>query len=243
MINEQSNKWHECLKDFSHLNGREKQHVAVGDSTDARTGRFLLLLRVKHNWPSKWRTRYKRGYIEFFENHKKFDLQNETMGGKKVFLFDVTPEIYNLWCRQTLEEKIMGRMNKMALYERSAAVQLIHELADSKGCNQFFRRSGGHALLPALSLSQLSDLAELFDMPDDRRKSDLQAAAQIVEDAPLDSAAHPSPAKWPASHTLLPSVNTPGLGDPAGLFDMSAHRTESLPPAAAQSVEAAPVSL
>ena len=243
MLNEKNNKWYECLKDFFHLNGREKQQIAVADSADARTGRFLFLDRIKHKWPSQWRTRYKRGYIEFFENHKKFDLQNQTIGGKRVFLFNVTPEIYNLRCRQTFEEKIMRRMNEIAPNERSASERLIHELADSKGCDQFFRWSDAHALLPALSLSQLGDLAELFDMPNDGRRSELQAAAQIVEDAPLDSATDPSPAKWPVSHTLLPAVNASELGDLAELLDMSAHRTKSVPPAAAQSAEATPVSL
>jgi hypothetical protein len=199
--------------------------------------------RVKHNWPSKWSTRYKRGYIEFFENHGKFDHQNETIGGKKVFLFTVTPEIYNLWCRQTFEEKIMRRMNEMGPNDRSASERLIHELADSKGCNQFFRWSDAHALLAALSLSQLRDLAELFDMPNNGHRSASQAAAKIVEDAFLDSAGGPSPVKSLASHALLPAVNGSELGDLAELFDMSAPRTKSVPPAAAQSAEAAPVSL
>ena len=67
MLTEKNNKWYECLKDFSHLNGREKQQIAVADSADARTGRFLFLYRIKHNWPSQWRTRYNRGYIEFLK--------------------------------------------------------------------------------------------------------------------------------------------------------------------------------
>jgi hypothetical protein len=243
VLNEKNNKWYECLKDFSHLNGREEQQIAVADSADARTGRFLFLDRVKHNWVSQWRTRYKRGYIEFFENHKKFDLQNQTIGGKRVFLFNVTPEIYNLLCRQTFEEKIMRRMNEMPPNDRSAAERLIHELADSKGYNQFFRRSDAHALLPALSLSQLGDLAELFDVPNDGHKSESQAAAQSVEHAPLDSVTDPSPVKRPAPHTLLPAVNAFELGDLAELFDVSAHRTECVPPTAAKRPDAAPLVL
>jgi len=242
MINEQNNKWYECLKDFSHLNGREKQQIAVGDSTDARTARFLFLDRVKHNWPSQWHTRYKCGYIEFF-NHKKFDRQNETICGKRVFLSKVTPEIYNLCCRQTLEEKIMRRMNEMTPKERSASERLIHELADSKGCNQFFRWSGAHALLPALSLSQLGDLAELFDMPNDLRKSEAQAAAQVVKDAPIDSAADRSTAKSPSPSALRPAVSDFDLDDFTRLFEVPGHRTEGVPPAAPQTADAAPVSL
>jgi hypothetical protein len=89
----------------------------------------------------------------------------------------------------------------------------------------------------------LRDLAELFDVPHDGHKSELQAAAQIVEDALLGSAADPSPEKWPVSHTLLPAVNASELGDLAELFDVSGHRTESVPPTAAKSAEAAPLSL
>ena len=243
MSYEKNNNWYECLKDFSHLNGREKQQIAVADSADARTGRFLFLDRVKHNWPSQWHTRYKCGYIEFFENYKKFDLQNQTIGGNKVFLFPITPQIHNLHSRQTFGEKIIHSMNEMAPNDRSAAERLIHDLADPKGCNRFFRWSDAYALLPALSLSQLRDLAELFDVPHDGHKSELQAAAQIVEDAPLDSATDPSPVKRPAPHILLPAVNASELGDLAELFDVSGHRTESVPPTAAKSAEAAPLSL
>jgi hypothetical protein len=243
MLYGQNNKWYECLKDFSHLNGREKQHLAVGDTADARTARFLFLDRVKHNWPSQWHTRYECGYIEFVENHKRFDLQNQTIGGKRVFLFNATPEIYNLWCRQTFEEKIMRAMNEMARNDRSASEQLIHELADSMGCNQFFRWSDAHALLPALSLSELGDLAELFDMPNDGHKSELQAAAKIVEDASHDSATDPSPVKSPAPNTLLPALDASEQRDLAELFDMTAERNKGVPTAAGQSAEAAPVSL
>ena len=179
------NKWYECLKDFSHLNGRRKQQIAVGDTADARTARFLVLDRVRHNWPSQWHSRYKHGYIEFFEYHKKFDLQNQTIGGKEVFLFTVTPEIKIRYSRQTFEGKIMRRMNEMARNDRSAAERLIQELADPKGCNQFFRWSGAHTLLPALSLSELGDLAELFDMTAERTKSVPTAAGQSAEAAPV----------------------------------------------------------
>jgi len=243
MLYGQNNKWYECLKDFSHLNGREKQHLAIGDTADAQTARFLLLDRVKHNWPSQWHSRYKHGYIEFFEYHKKFDLQNQTIGGKKVFLFTVTPEIYNLYSRETFEERIMRAMNEMARSDRSAAERLIHELADPKGCNQFFRWSGAHTLLPALSLSELGDLAELFEMPAGRLKGVSQLGAQAVQTAPPVFATESSPVKLPASHALLPAVSASELGDLAELFDMTAHRTKSVPTAAAQSAEAAPVSL
>jgi hypothetical protein len=134
-------------------------------------------------------------------------------------------------------------MNEMAPNDRSAADRLIHDLADPKGANRFFRCSDAYSLLPALSLSQLCDLSELFDVPNDELKSELQAPAQVAEDAPFDSATDLSPVKWPTSHNLLPGVNAIELGDLAELFDVSAHRTKSVPPAAAQSAEATPVSL
>jgi hypothetical protein len=199
--------------------------------------------QVKHNWPSKWSTRYKRGYIEFFQNHKKFDLENQTIGGKKVFLFTVTPEICNLYSRQTFEERIMRAMNEMAQNDRSAAERLIHELADPKGCDQFFRWSGANTLLRTLSLSQLGDLAELFEMPADRLKRVSQLDAQTVETAPPVFTTDPSPVKLPASHTLLPALDASELRDLAELFDMTADRTKSVPTAAAQSAEAPRLSL
>jgi hypothetical protein len=243
MLYGQSNKWYECLKDFSHLNGRRKQHLAVGDTADARTARFLFLDRVKHNWPSQWHSRYKHGYIEFFEYYKKFDLQNQTIRGKKVFLFTVTPEIYNLYSRQTFEERIMRAMDEMARNDRSAAERLIHEFADPKGCNQFFRWSGANTLLPALSLPELGDLAELLAMPADRLKSVSQLGVQAVETAPAVFPAKTSPVKLPASHTLLAALDASELRDPAELFDITAERSKSVPTAAAQSTEAARLSL
>jgi len=168
MLEGQETQWFECLKAFDHLNGREKQHIAVGDSADARTARFLFLAHVKHNWPSQWRTRYKDGYIEFEENRKKFDRQKQTIRGKPVFLFIVTPEIYILWRRQTLEDKIKHSMNEMSADDRLAAAHLVRELAGSKDGNQAIRRPPLHAHLLALSVSELEGLAGLFEMPSGR---------------------------------------------------------------------------
>jgi hypothetical protein len=157
-----------CLKSFSHLNGREKQYVIVGDNPDARIAKLWFLERILHNWPSQWHSRYKGGYIEF-ENWNKFDLKNQTVGGKPSFLFLVTPEIYILWRRQTLENKIKDSVNDMAQNDMFAAAQIIQSLADLIAFNQSLGQSSFLALLPALSVSQLEDLAELFDMPWDKQ--------------------------------------------------------------------------
>jgi hypothetical protein len=164
------------LKSFSHLNGREKQYVIVGDNPDARIAKLWFLSRILHNWPSQWHSRYKSGYIKF-ENWKKFDLENQTVGGKPAFLFLVTPEIYILWRRQTLENKIKDSVNDMVPNDRFAAAQLIQSLADLKADNQSLGQSGFLALLPALSVSQLEDLTELFDMPRDKQKGAPSPAA------------------------------------------------------------------
>jgi hypothetical protein len=176
MLNEPKREPFGCLKSFSHLNGREKQDLIVGDNTDARIAKFRFRSRVKHNWPSQWHSRYKSGYIKF-ENWKKFDLENQTVGGKPAFLFLVTPEIYILWYRQTLENKIKDSADEMAPNDRFAAAQLIQSLADLKADNQSLGQSSFLALLPALSVSQLEDLTELFDMPWDKQNGAASPAA------------------------------------------------------------------
>ena len=170
MLDEQRTEWFECLKSFSHLNGREKQYVIVGDNPDARIARFWFRSRVQHNWPSQWHTRYKEGYIEF-ENWKKFDLASRTIAGKQVSLFPDTPEIYILWRRQTLVTKIKRSVNEMASNDRLAAAQLIQALADLDADSPSVGHSGFFAFLQALSVSQLEDLAELFDIPCSKENS------------------------------------------------------------------------
>jgi hypothetical protein len=176
MLNESQKEPFGCLRSFSHLNGREKQAVIVGDNTDARMAKFLFRSRIEHNWPSQWHTRFKGGYIKF-ENGKKFDLENQTVGGKPAFLFLVTLEIDILWRRQTLENKIKHSVNEMAPDDRVAAAQLIQRPAGLKADNQSLGHSSFFALLPALSVSQLEDLAGLFDMPRDEQKAAASPAA------------------------------------------------------------------
>lgn len=175
MLNEPKREPFGCLKSFSHLNGREKQYIIVGDNPDARIARFWFLSRVLHNWPSQWHTRYKDGYIEF-GNWKTFDLANRTIEGKPVFLFPVTPEIEILWRRQTLENKIKDPVNDMVANDRFAALQLIQEIAHLEADNQSLGQSNFLAVA-ALSVSQLEDLAELFDMPCDKQKGSASPAA------------------------------------------------------------------
>jgi hypothetical protein len=176
MLNDEKKQWFHCLKSFFHLIGRERQDLIVGDNADARIAKFRFRSRVKHNWPSQWHTRYKRGYMEF-ENGKKFDLENQTIGGKPAFLFAVTPEIDILWRRQTFENKIKRSMNEMTPNDRLAAAQLVQELADPRGDIQPFGRSASLALLAGLSLSELEGLAGLFDMPSDEHRAAWPAAA------------------------------------------------------------------
>jgi hypothetical protein len=176
MSNDEKRQWFDCLKSFSHLNGREKQVLIVADNGDARIAEFRFRSRVKHNWPSQWHTRYKRGYIEF-ENGNKYDLENQTVAGKPAFLFAVTPEIDILWRRQILEDKIKRSMNEMTPNDRLAAAQLVQELGDPKFEIQPFGRCASPALLPALSLSELEGLAGLFDMPGDEHRAAWPAAA------------------------------------------------------------------
>jgi hypothetical protein len=65
----------------------------------------------------------------------------------------------------------------MAPNDRFAAAQLIQSLADLKADNQSLGQSSFLALLPALSVSQLEDLTELFDMPWDKQNGAASPAA------------------------------------------------------------------
>jgi hypothetical protein len=54
---------------------------------------------------------------------------------------------------------------------------IIQGIADLKADNQSLGQSSFLALLPALNVSQLEDLAELFDMPWDKQKGAASPAA------------------------------------------------------------------
>ena len=170
MFNESKREPFGCLKSFSELNGRRKQDVIVGDNRDARIAKFRFRSRIVNNWPSQGHARYKAGYIKF-ENGKKFDLANQTVGGKPAFIFLVTREIYILNRRRTLENEIRDRVGKMPPKDKLAATQLIQECTDSDVDNYFFGDFRFLELLPALSLPQLEELAELFAQRSDGQKS------------------------------------------------------------------------
>jgi hypothetical protein len=165
MANQERREWFECTKSFDDLNGREKQYIAVGDSADARTARISFLAHVKHNYKSQWHARYKDGYIEFEGHRWKFDRQKQTIRGKRIFLFVVTPEVYILWRRQNTENRIRRSITTMPLDDRLAGEQLIQETAGPQACTRAVGRSDPLALLGALSLSELEALAGLVDVP------------------------------------------------------------------------------
>jgi hypothetical protein len=160
MLKESQTETFGCFTDFSHLNGREKPYVIVGDNPDARIANFLFRSWVAHNWPSQWHTRYRAGYIEF-ENGKKFDLANQTIRGESVFLFPDTPEIHILWLRQTLGSKIKHCVDNLPPKDKFAATQQIQKFVDSATQNHPFGKRQV-LILSALSVSQLEDLAEQF---------------------------------------------------------------------------------
>ena len=177
MLSEYQNEPFGCLKSFSDLNGWRKQNVIVGDNADARMAKFLFKSRVAHHYRTHWRTRYKAGYITF-ENGKRFDVANQTIGGKQVFLFLATPEINILWRRQTLEYHIKDCVDSMAPNDKFAATQLARELADPELHDRRFRRYPFPAALRALSVSQLEELGELVAIrPDDQKASAPEVAA------------------------------------------------------------------
>jgi hypothetical protein len=120
-------------------------------------------------------------YIRF-ENGKKFDLANETVDGKPAFLFVVTPEIRILWRRQIRENEIKDRFGNMAPEDKLAATQLVQKLTDSHVDNYFFGEFRFLELLPALSVSQLDDLANVFALPSDGQKGTASPAAASIAD-------------------------------------------------------------
>lgn len=152
-------EWFDCLTDFSYLNGRKKQWVIVGDGPDARVARFWFRSQVSHNWPSQWHTKYKSGYIEF-ENGKKFDLAIQAIRGNNAFIFEDSNEVYILYYRQSLEEKIKRSLNVTAPREKLQAVLQIRESIVAALPNRPFGLHQVLGLLPALSASQLENLVE-----------------------------------------------------------------------------------
>jgi hypothetical protein len=170
MVNESKLEPYACLKDFSRLNGRRKQEVMVGDNTDARIARFYFDSSVEKNRQSVRNGKFKAGYVGF-QNGKKFDIATQTVDGKPAFIFLITPEIQILWRRQTLENEVKDLEGQMPTKDKLAATQLIQELANSEVDNYFFGEFRFQALLPALSLSQLQELVELFAQLSDGQKS------------------------------------------------------------------------
>lgn len=160
-----------CLKSFTEL--RRGQNVFVGDNADARMATFLYKVAVAHNWPSQWHSRHEAGYIEVeFEGKKRrFDIANQTISGKRVFIFRDTPEIEIQWRRQTYENKIIKCVDKLEPNEKFAATQLVQEVADPKVHDKRLRRYPFPAALRALSVSQLEDLGELLVMQCDDQKA------------------------------------------------------------------------
>lgn len=151
-----------CLKNFTTL--RRGQIVYVGHNPDARMTKYMLKGTVTHNWPSQWHTRYKDGYIEieFEAKRRRFDIANQTMRDKQVFLFRPTPEIDILWRRLTLEHHIQECVDKISPNDMPAAKQLVQELADPKVHDKRLRRYPFPVALRGLSMSQLEDLGELL---------------------------------------------------------------------------------
>jgi hypothetical protein len=170
MSNESKREPYGCLKDVSQLNGRRKQDVIVGDNTDARIAQFYFRSRIKKNRQSLRNGRFKAGYIEF-QNGKKLDLANQTVDTKPAFIFLVTREVHILWRRRTHVNEIKDSVGKNPPEDKLAATQLIQELAGSEVDNYFFGEFRFLDLLPALSVSQLEELAELFAQRWDGEKS------------------------------------------------------------------------
>jgi hypothetical protein len=77
MLNESKRERFACLTSFSHLNGREKQNIIVGDKPEARIAKFLYCTRINYDKKSQRNTRHPAGYLEL-ENGKKFDLAKQT---------------------------------------------------------------------------------------------------------------------------------------------------------------------
>lgn len=176
MLNELKREKFGCLTSFSHLNGREKQKIIVGNKPDARIAKFLYCTRINYDKKSRRNTRHPAGYLEL-ENGKKFDLAKQTIRGKSVFLFPNIPEIYILWHRQTLENKIKASVDKMGAKDKFAAAQPIQKFIDSAMHNHSFRQHHVIDLLSALSVSQLEDLAEQFAEPRDGQSGSASPAA------------------------------------------------------------------
>ncbi len=156
-----------CLTHFSFLNGRRKQWVLVGDNPDARLANFWFRTRVINNWPSQWHTRYKQGYIKF-ENGERFDLETNSIRGKRVFIFEDSHEVYIRYRRQILGKAIRDALDSIPPSDRMDAMRQIHEQTKAALPNRCFGLLQVQALLLALSVSQLENLEQIIGKSTDQ---------------------------------------------------------------------------
>jgi hypothetical protein len=174
-----------CIKDFTKLkgrrNGRRKpqgDEVIIGDRPDVRIANLLFATSVSNNWPSQRQNRFPRGYIKF-ENGKRFDLANQTVDGRPVYLFrfrlnDVTRDF---WRAQMAKNKIRHWIKAANDKDAFAMEELIGELRGQKP--SFWSRSYTERYIcdclegPALGVTQLEQLAALVAAPSSSEDTNL----------------------------------------------------------------------
>jgi hypothetical protein len=155
-------KWYEPISSISHLNGWRSPEIAVGDSPDARTCRFLFIAKVLHGWPSKDRI--------IFTNREVFWMSSQTVRGRKAFLFASSQELLHRFRRLRAEDTILSYAEKASKDELESLADLILRTAIPKTVAssvmvRVFPVKTIHQNLPDLSLSEIEDVAALVQWP------------------------------------------------------------------------------
>jgi|SRR6266487_3543535 len=117
-----------CLKNFSHLNGRRKQKVFIGDHPDARAANVLKWERIKRYWLSHRCKRRPLSLIEF-QSWEKFDPATQTIKGERAYIFPSTREIESYSRRKTADQQIRDSVNgNLPGEDRNTAWELLSDL-------------------------------------------------------------------------------------------------------------------
>ena len=91
----------------------------MGDKSDPRPCKMLKAAIVEHNCPSQWHSKFPEGYILLSVNDDKkyFDLAQQTIYGKPVYIFSATKEVERICLLKCAEEKETVETAKVLIYE------------------------------------------------------------------------------------------------------------------------------
>ena len=153
------------IADFSirNLSGWRKNRIVVSNSPNPLSMDFSFESRILANWPSQHTGRYRKGYIKF-RNGKLFDLQNQTIGGIKSYLFRYE-DVGIYWELYIQRTKFIDLLNTLPDTDFFAAVELgLQRLEPTRKVarNKAWAEQEVERMLPALGLPDLRELTSVM---------------------------------------------------------------------------------